>query len=220
MRVSNLIKHSDGRNLGLKSYIGPLQSGLSRREFMKTSVAVGLLSCLAGCKPSLPLVAKKITTKKKQQQTVASTFKFTRFQTEVLDAVLLQLFPDDGEGPDARDINAVGYLEWAMTDPQNIEDGDPDFIIQGVGWLDELSNEMVAKHFPVATKDEQHKVLEKTSHSREGENWMALLMYYLTEALLLDPIYGGNTGQAGWIWLEHQPGFPRPIIGKTYRDFE
>lgn len=215
MRVTNLTKQPDCQVLVAKDYIGPLQSGLSRREFIKTSVAVGLLSCLAGCKPPVPSVAKN-----KKIQIVTSTFKFSSFQAEVLDAVFLQLFPDDGDGPGARDINAVGYLEWAMTDLQNIADGDPEFIIQGVGWLDELSVEMLTRHFADVTSTEQHKVLVKTSHSRQGENWMALLMYYLTEALLLDPVYGGNTNQTGWKWLQHQPGFPRPVMGKIYRDFE
>ncbi len=215
MRVSSLIKQPNNPVLVVTDYIGPLQSGLSRREFIKTGVAVGLLSCLAGCKPPDPSAVKNT-----QQQTVTSTFKFTPFQAGVLSAVFLQLFPDDGDGPGASDINALGYLEWAMTDPQNIADGDTDFIIQGIGWLDELSREMVSKPYARASRDEQHQVLLKTSHSRQGENWMALLMYYLTEALLLDPIYGGNTDQVGWKWLQHQPGFPRPVPGKTYRDFE
>jgi hypothetical protein len=28
--------------------------------------------------------------------------------------------------------------------------------------------------------------------------------------MLYDPIYGINKEQAGWSWLEHQPGLPRP----------
>ena len=36
---------------------------------------------------------------------------------------------------------------------------------------------------------------------------------------MLDPVYGGNPEMIGWKWLEHQPGFPAPIEGKTYRDF-
>ena len=46
------------------------------------------------------------------------------------------------------------------------------------------------------------------------------VMYYLAEALMLDPVYGGNPDMIGWKWLEHQAGFPRPVAGKTYRDFE
>ena len=36
------------------------------------------------------------------------------------------------------------------------------------------------------------------------------------EALLADPVYGGNFDQTGWRWLSHQPGFPRPSADKTW----
>ena len=41
-------------------------------------------------------------------------------------------------------------------------------------------------------------------------------MYYLLEALLADPVYGGNTDEVGWKWLGYTAGFPRPPIGKRY----
>jgi gluconate 2-dehydrogenase gamma chain len=45
---------------------------------------------------------------------------------------------------------------------------------------------------------------------------LSLLLYYIFEALLSDPVYGGNPGGIGWQWLEHQPGFPRPPADKIY----
>ena len=69
---------------------------------------------------------------------VAGNF-FSDSQREVLDAVQMQLFPEDGDGPGARDLNALAYLEWAMTDPVNVDDGDPVFIGKGIGWLEDLS---------------------------------------------------------------------------------
>jgi gluconate 2-dehydrogenase gamma chain len=37
-----------------------------------------------------------------------------------------------------------------------------------------------------------------------------MLLDYIMEALLTDPVYGGNPNSIGWQWLKHQPGFPRP----------
>jgi len=42
------------------------------------------------------------------------------------------------------------------------------------------------------------------------------MMSYLIEALLSDPVYGGNKDQKGWLWLEHIPGFPTPGPDKVY----
>lgn len=202
-----------------KSYQGPLSSGLNRRAFLKTSTAISLLGGLTACKPIVPkpIANQKSTT----TENIPTTNQiFTASQQQSLNAVLMQLFPADGNGPSAQDINALNYLEWAMTDMNNIDDGDPDFIIKGIGWMEDLSQQTQGDSFINLKPSQQDKVLKQISQSQAGENWLSLLMYYLTEALLLDPVYGGNTNRIGWQWLEHQAGFPQPEIGKTYRDFD
>ena len=209
------------RGSQISNYQGPLASGLNRRAFLKTSSAIALLGGLAGCKPqvteSLP--------EQPVENTSAALSKplknyFSDAQQKTLDAVQMQLLPDDGNGPSARDINGIAYLEWAMTDPQNQDDGDPPYIAKGIGWLDDLAQQTQGDTFVNLTNAQQDKVLQQIARSQAGENWMSLLMYYLTEALMLDPVYGGNPDGIGWQWLEHQAGFPQPIAGKTYRDFD
>ncbi|MFV2090471.1 MAG: gluconate 2-dehydrogenase subunit 3 family protein [Pseudomonadales bacterium] len=151
---------------------------------------------------------------------VDDDYCFTEFQRQVLDAVQMQLFPEDGDGPAARDINALPYLELAMTDPVNVDDGDPDFIGRGIKWLDGVSRKTHAVGFVELSGELQNEVLERIAQSKFGKNWLSLLMYYLTEALMLDPFYGGNPDMVGWLWLDHRPGFPRPVEGKSYRDFK
>ena len=145
---------------------------------------------------------------------------FTDRQRKILDAVQMQLLPEDGNGPGARELNALPYLEWAITEPANLDDGDPTFIGKGSLSLDEKSRTERGAGFVELTNELQNEVLELIAQSKFGENWLSLLMYYLTEALMLDPYYGGNPDMIGWLWLEHRPGFPRPVEGKTYRDFE
>lgn len=132
----------------------------------------------------------------------------------------MRLFPDDGDGPSANDLNVTTYLEWAMTDDENINDGDPEFIIKGIGWLNQLAHDEVGMRFRDGSDKQQDELITQTIDSDAGRRWVSLLLYYVVEAVTLDPFYGGNTNQIAWQWLEHQGGFPHPIQGKTYRDFE
>lgn len=194
-------------------YIPPHESGLSRREFIQQSGAAALLAGLTIYKP---VVAK--TLKDNNPPTAAETF--SPHQQAVLQTAQEQLFPADGDGPSAREINALPYLEWALTDPANIEDGDREFLSKGTGWLDALSMETYELGFTKLSSTEQHELMQQFSETERGENWMSLLIYYLLEALLLDPVYGGNPDGLGWKWLQHQPGFPRPGKDQTYRRYQ
>jgi gluconate 2-dehydrogenase gamma chain len=59
----------------------------------------------------------------------------------------------------------------------------------------------------VSQRDE---VLRAIASSTAGDRWLNVIMSYVLEALLSDPVYGGNPQGIGWQWLQHQPGFPRP----------
>lgn len=207
------------------SYAGNLANGLNRRAFLKVTSAASFSAFIAACstentadlneKNESETLANKSAKSRSQPQRY-----FDEHQKSILEAVQQHLFPEDGDGPSAKSINAYLYLEFAMTDQKNIDDGDPEFITKGIGWLEDLSSQSLGEEFLKLPSNKQVSLLEKIATSSAGENWLSLLMYYLTEALLLDPIYGGNKEQAGWTWLEHQAGFPRPVVGKTYRDFE
>lgn len=222
--LKSAIKESSIKKGSTKSkHVGPLESGLTRRAFLKTSTAISLLATLPSCKPNHSTFEEATKTeqiKKTVSKKNAIKKIFDTHEKETLKSVQMILFPDDGDGPSADDINAIDYLEWAMTDEKNIDDEDDVFIKQGIKWLDDLSQQTQGDNFLKLTEKQKNKVITQIAKSNAGENWLALLIYYLTEALLLDPIYGGNTEQTGWQWLEHQAGFPRPIAGKTYRDFE
>ncbi len=221
LKSASSLPHKAKQGSLKNDYQGPLASGLNRRAFLKTSTAIALLAGLPACKPTQDVTksnnnpAPSATTNKDIPASV-----FSDYQKKVLAQVQMQLLPDDGDGPSAQDINGVDYLEWAMTDQQNIQDGDPDFIRKGIGWLDDLAVQTKGEVFIQLDQTNQHNIIEKIAGSSAGENWLSLLMYYLTEALLLDPVYGGNPDQIGWNWLEHQAGFPRPTSETTYRDFE
>lgn len=134
------------------------------------------------------------------------------------------LFPRTGDinnqksdkfSPGAKDINAIAYL-LAMLEAPDSDQAERKFIMKGVGWLDGVANSLEKSAFIKLNKIQRERVLKKISESDAGETWISTLLRYIFEALLTDPVYGGNTNRMGWAWLEHQPGFPRPPENKKY----
>jgi len=132
-----------------------------------------------------------------------------------LSAVHLHMFPASENTPDANSINATAYLKSVLEWP-GVDSDDKKFIIDGVGWLNGLSEKIFNSRFEKLDLQDKEMVLRTVEKSQAGENWLAMIMLYLIEALLTDPVYGGNTDGKGWEWLEHQPGFPHPSADKRY----
>lgn len=132
-----------------------------------------------------------------------------------LSLVQEHLFPAGEDSPGAKDINAIGYLRTMLAAP-GVDPEDRVFILKGVDWLDGVSNERLQKPFKKLDAEQREQVLKRIARSHAGENWLSLLMLYIVEALLADPVYGGNPGGIGWKWLQHQPGFPTPPANKKY----
>jgi len=217
--------NSDAKKGSIKGIaVGALSSGLNRRAFLRQSGAAALIAGLAACKPNpsgseLMAVGNDNSASTSSLQINSDIFELTPHQKNSIEAVQIKLFPNDGDGPSAKDINSLEYLQWSLTDPDNTADGDGEFIVKGIGWLDSLSEQTQGDQFVKLTDKQQDKILTQISQSSAGENWLSILIYYLMEALLFDPIYGGNPNQVGWKWLEHQPGFPRPTKQTLYRNF-
>jgi len=206
-------KHHPKAGSSKSDRIGPVDSGLTRQAFLRQTGAITLLAGLLAAKPAIALSNTGNT------QSADSEFKFNEEQQRVLNAVQMQLFPADGDGPSAQELQALSYLQWALQDPENIEDGDQAFITNGVRWLQDESQDTYGASFTKLSSDQQNSTLQQIAKTRAGENWLSLLLYYLFESLTLDPVYGGNPDGIGWRWLEHQPGFPRPGKDTTYRHF-
>jgi gluconate 2-dehydrogenase gamma chain len=130
--------------------------------------------------------------------------------------VQARLFPSEPQAPGARELNALAYLQWVVGD-RNIDPQERAFILQGCDWLESLSRERLGQGFVALDGEHQEAMLERIARSEAGENWLSTLLLYLLEALLSDPIYGGNPEGIGWRWLRHRPGFPRPDPHNRYR---
>jgi len=146
---------------------------------------------------------------------VANKNQLVNERWKTLSAVHLHMLPASKNEPDANSINATAYLKSILEWP-GVDDSDKKFILDGVGWLNGLSEKQFSKSFEQLDVSTKEIVLRMVEKSQAGENWLSLIMLYLIEALLTDPIYGGNVNGQGWQWLEHQPGFPTPSVEKRY----
>ncbi len=134
-----------------------------------------------------------------------------------LTVVADHLFPTTPDAPGAKEINATAFLRTQLAEP----DMDPDnrkFILNGLGWLNEIATKRHEAVFIDLSKDQREDVLRQIEKTGAGERWISLILLYIFEALLSDPVYGGNPDRIGWRWLEHQPGFPRPPANQRYQE--
>jgi len=180
---------------------------ISRRGFLNR---VALLGALAAGYPAALLVERRAAAAPAQTGTWLAQDPW-----RTLAAVQEHLFPASADAPGASDIGATVYLHNALENPA--ADGDDrEFIFKGVGWLNDLIEEQGRRPFVELDEAERESVLRAIEQSRAGRNWLSLLLTYVLEALLADPVYGGNRERIGWQWLEHQPGFPTPPPHKTW----
>jgi len=178
-----------------------------RREFIKR---MGLLGSLVMACPASVLAELRSVQSKSglDQWSVDSNWK-------TLAAVQEVLLPAGDAVPGANDIAATRYLYNTLENPQADAD-DKSFIIKGVGWLNELALDQHKKSFIQLSMKQQDTLIHAIVKSRAGHNWVSMLLTYTLEALLTDPVYGGNKNGSGWTWLQHQPGFPAPSADKTW----
>jgi gluconate 2-dehydrogenase gamma chain len=184
---------------------------MNRRLFLTYTQQSLSVITLSSCHPAI----ENENNKKEKKQVI-----FSDDEKKHLVTVQAHLFPKDDDGPSAKDIHAFHYLEKALLDKSNIKEGDPSFICKGVSWLKDLSMQEYKASFLTLSEKNQNQLLMTISHSEVGERWLSLLIYYIIEALLLDPIYGGNPNSIGWKWIEHQAGYPRPTQKTRYDHFE
>jgi len=182
-----------------------IQARQSRRDFLKAASLLPAAMLVASCDQTSSPVTSTTVTPPILDQAPWRTFA----------AVQNHLFPKDTDSPGADDINATLYLKSVLELP-GVDDEDKKFIRQGVKWINDIAMQMHEKSFYQLSEANKEAVLQRIATSSAGENWLSMLLLYLFEALLTDPVYGGNTNKVGWQWLEHKPGFPAPPEDKRY----
>lgn len=173
---------------------------MDRRSFML------LLASAAAAYPFSLLAEKRIT---------PTTETELQEPWRTLDVVMEHLFPAEENSPGSRDIQVIPYLQNMLQAP-DVDEDERNFIFNGVGWLNDLSLKNHSTKFLALNENQREIVLRSIEQSRAGERWLSVLLTWLFEAMLSDPVYGGNPEGIGWKWLEHQPGYPTPPPDKMY----
>ena len=166
------------------------QSMITRRDVLCSAAALLVLP------PTLSAsYAEAIEVLKEPYQTIAVVHR--------------DLFPGSTTVPSPRLLKALDYLAGVMKDPY-VDEDEKAFLKNGARWLNEQAKEEFGSAYYLLDASQRQRVLHTVAGLTWGDNWLWNLFSYLFEALLCDPVYGANTHEAGWHWLDYEPGYPRP----------
>jgi gluconate 2-dehydrogenase gamma chain len=178
---------------------------MKRRKFLLLTAGFALGS-------TLPLQARKLP------DVVIEPSKLIGLSSSewrVMDSVLNHLFPSEKNAPGASDIYATAWLHNALVMP-DVDASHRDFMRDGLLQLEKLSHKIHNTSFVNLTEEKRESTLRTLEEDPDGRAWLRETLRYILEALLTDPVYGGNPNRIGWKWLQHQAGFPLPVVGKRY----
>ena len=126
---------------------------------------------------------------------------------KIIQAVQETLFPKGLKAPSASEFEATNYLLKVSTHSSFVK-SDLKFLLYGADLLINNQNDFLT----INPEERDEALRDFINSSNKAENWTSLLLFYTIEALLSDPIYGGNQNQLGWKWLNHNTGEPRPKV--------
>jgi gluconate 2-dehydrogenase gamma chain len=128
----------------------------------------------------------------------------TKNNTLILEEVYEILFPKTSTMPSSKEFNALGFL-LSTINHKTFLDYDKNLIING-------TNSFI-RSFPEflnLSKDEKKELIYSIVNDNDYANtWLSKLVYFGIEAMLSDPIYGGNTQEIGWNSIKHKIGYPK-----------
>jgi gluconate 2-dehydrogenase gamma chain len=127
----------------------------------------------------------------------------------VLDDVLNIIFPKTSNMPSAKEFGALEYLVRNISH-KTFDDDDKILIIDGAKNFQESFPEFLTLN----NKEKKELIFSIIKRNEYAKSWVSKLSYYGIEAMLSDPIYGGNNNQIAWNSINHNVGYPRPK--KTY----
>lgn len=167
-----------------------------------------------------PLTASAVIPQTGTQTALSSSLinSFKQADWVTIAAVQNHLFPSEVDAPGSVEINALTYLHDYLSNPVT-DQNDIEFILSGTRLLQtfsqQKSNNKGAAFTDLSIK-QRELILREFEQQPEGRRWLVNILNYLLEALLTDPVYGGNPDGIGWKWLEHRAGEPHPPANKRY----
>ncbi len=181
---------------------------LSRKQFIRSILLVGVAS-------QLPILNACSELALKEETDFLNISPLNQKQFKIVRTVQSILFPEEGDGPGALQFNADKYLIWVLNDPL-IKKRENEYIIKNIDKLNEVAIKKYKMSFLDLSSKAKERFIQDISSESWSKKWFSRLLTLIFEALLLDPIYGGNPNNIGWEWLNHNPGQPRPTQINNY----
>ncbi len=177
---------------------------IGRREFLARAAAAGLAASVAGVGTGCG-GAREFGWR--LHELAEPGARLTPGAWETLAAAQDRLLPSGPDSPGARDVNAIGYLDAAMVDV--IKPADREVVLLGSARLNELAERRGVADYAALSDNDRAAVLHVLHDETDGD-FTSVVLRHTLDALLGDPVYGVNTGEAGWNWLGIRPRQPRP----------
>ncbi|MBY0541294.1 MAG: gluconate 2-dehydrogenase subunit 3 family protein [Campylobacterales bacterium] len=127
----------------------------------------------------------------------------------ILDEIFNIIFPKTTTMPSAKEFKALEYLIKNISH-KTFENEDKVLILDGTKDF----NKSFSEFLTLNQNKKKELIFEIIKTSTYAKSWVSKLTYYGIEAMLSDPIYGGNFNQIAWNSVKHPIGIPRPL--KTY----
>ena len=185
-----------------------LEWTLSRKEFIRSLLFVGVAS-------QLPIINACSEIGLNNDEYFKNIAPLDQRQFKIIRKVQDILFPSEGDGPGALEVNADKYLVWVLNDPL-LDSKERNYVIKYINQLDKSAKDGYGASFLELSKKEREENIAFIAKESWGKKWLSRILTLIFEALLLDPIYGGNPNNIGWNWLGHHPGQPRPTKEINY----
>lgn len=152
------------------------------------------------------------------QQTIVLPIDFSPLsekQAKILAYTLEILFPEDSSGPSVQQLNSLEYIIWNLKDENRDTDAN-EYLLKGIKWVEETAQEEKQQSFLALKDTDKESIIDFIAKKSWGEDWLSAVLTLIFESLVYDPIYHVNKKQAGWHWLNHQAGIPRPTEKTKY----
>lgn len=122
----------------------------------------------------------------------------------IINSTINHLFPKTEQFPNANQLNLLNFFKINSTS-KFFDKVDLELFIKASKELYKMN-----PNFLTLSKKKKEKLLREFEQTNFGYNYLSTLLYYGFEAMLGDPIYGGNNQMLGWNAIDHNAGIPRP----------
>ena len=181
---------------------------LSRKAFIRSLLIAGIAS-------QLPILSACSEIELSDEGVFKNIDPLNQVQYKTIREVQNVLFPSQGPGPGALEVNADKYLIWVLNDSL-LDPKKKHFIINNINKLNTTAKNKLGNSFINLSKKEKEEFIAFIAKENWGKKWLSRLLTLIFEALLLDPLYGCNPKNISWSWLGHHPGQPRPLKEISY----